>query len=176
MGSERAVYAHPKEIEELAFALYIEADRNVSRTHRLLVQHCTPEGFDLDPEVPIPDRSTISRWAKHKQWDAKIDAQVAEQFPHLRRRQLARLALIADKAIENHAAILNGELDGLPGGALVARTAMVKEAYLVTGLGPNMAGKEVPQPAPQVESGQREGETISDVTRRMRERLEQERG
>lgn len=175
MGFNDGLYKYPPELEELAFTLYIECDRNISRTHRMLVQHCTPEDGLLDDNVSIPDRSTISRWAKHKEWDAKIDEQVAEQFPNLRRRQLARLALITDRAIENHAAILNGELDNLPGAALVARSAMVKEAYLVTGMGPNMAGKDVPQPTPSVPLEEKTL-TVQERMRRQRERLEAERG
>ncbi len=122
-------YQYPKEIEELAFLGYIQSNRNISRTHRWLLEHCTEEEF-------LPDRSTISRWARYKRWDTKADEAISEAFPHIRRRQLANLVALTDRAQEFDAALLAGEFDHVRSvGLVMAKVQTSTITKSLSGLG-----------------------------------------
>lgn len=156
----------PSDVEEAAFACYIQADRNVSRAHRMLLEIMADHEY-------LPDRSTISRWARKGDWDAKADEAIAENFPHLLRRDLARLQVLRGQALAEQAAIFAGERDHLSGHQLMARTTGIGTVLQISGLGTAGVkadpGTLAPAPAmPQIE----EGLSPQERARRQRERLE----
>jgi hypothetical protein len=169
MSEPRSVYKYPPEIEELAFSCYIQADRNVSRAHRMLLELCTGEEY-------LPDRTTVQRWSSQKQWDAKADEVIADNFPHLLRRDLARLQVLRGQALSEQAAIFAGERDHLNSAQIMARTTGISTVLQISGLGTAGAKADPGQLAPQqVAHALEEGLSPADRARRQRERLEAER-
>lgn len=169
MSKPDNLYAYPPDIEELAFACYVKADRNISRAHRLLLELGTDHEF-------LPDRSTISKWASRKQWDVKADQAIANNFPHLLRRDLARLMALRSEALNTYASILAGELDHLKPPALMARQNTAKDVLTLAGLGTAGAKSDPGSLAPVAPIQQIE-ESLSPAerARRQRDRLESER-
>lgn len=131
-------YSHPDEVRELAFAVYITSDRKASRTHRRLSEL-------LDPDQAVPTESVIRRWAKAQNWDMLADEAIAENFPHLLRRDLARLTILRGESLGVAGQILEGELDHLGQAQLSARTATIQTIIQTSGLG--TAGAQVDQAA-----------------------------
>lgn len=169
MVEDRRIYRYPPEIEELAFSCYVQADRNVSRAHRMLAELVT--GDD-----PLPERSTIQKWSTQKQWDVKADEAIAENFPHLLRRDLARLQVLRGQALSEQAAIFSGERDHLNSAQMMARTTGIATVLNISGLGTAGAKSDPTSlaPAPVVQAID-EGLSPAERARRQRERLEAER-
>lgn len=168
MGDGKSLRTHyPEEIEEAAFAAYIQADRNVSRALRLL--------SDMFPGEDLPDRTTVSRWAQRGNWDLRADEAIAENFPHLLRRDLARLQVLRGQALAEQAAIFAGERDHLSGHQMLARTTGIGTVLQISGLGTAGARSEnaTLAPAPTLAAVE-DGLTPQERARRQRERLERE--
>ena len=157
------------EVEELAFSCYVQADRNVSRAHRMLANLLTEE-------EPCPERSTIQKWSTAKQWDVKADEAIAENFPNLLRRDLARLQVLRGQALSEQAAIFAGERDHLNSAQMMARTTGIATVLNISGLGTAGAKSDPTSlaPAPVVQAIE-EGLSPAERARRQRERLESER-
>lgn len=166
MGDRVTPYSYPSEVEESAFLCYIQSDRNISRASR-----CLEEAYPDD--APLPDRSTVSRWAKAKAWDARADEVIAASFPNIRRRQTARIVSLVDQAIATYAQILAGELGHLKQADLMARVAVAKDALMLGGVGTAGSRTEIGQISPSAPVAAIE-ENLSPLerARRQRERLE----
>ena len=169
---------HGAEMRELAFALYIKADRNLVQTLRLLDEECRGMKDDQDEPILAPTYRTLQRWKASEDWDALADQAIAEAFPHLHMRNLARLMNLQGEALSQYAQVLNGELDELKPGALQARVAVAKDLLWLSGLG--TAGSRVDnaqiQPKAVAQEAIDSGLTPQEVARRQRERLEGDRG
>jgi hypothetical protein len=161
-------YKYQPEIEELAFACYIQADRNVSRAHRMLLELCPEEEY-------LPDRSTIGRWARNRAWDAKADEAISLDYPNLLRRDLARVQILRGQALSEQSAIFAGERDHLAGHQLMARTTGIATVLQISGLGTAGSRSDERQLAPApVIAALEEGLSPQERARRQRERLEAE--
>lgn len=169
MSQEPRLYRYPPEIEELAFSCYVQADRNVSRAHRMLRDLLTADD-------PYPERSTMQKWSTQKQWDVKADEAIAENFPHLLRRDLARLQVLRGQALSEQAAIFAGERDNLSSSQMLARTTGISTILNISGLGTAGAKSDPTSlaPAPTMQAID-EGLSPTERARRQRERLEAER-
>lgn len=169
MGQGRQLYRYPPEVEELAFSCYVQSDRNVSRAHRMLAELLTAG-------EPVPERSTVQKWSSERQWDVKADEAISENFPHLLRRDLARLQVLRGQALAEQAAIFAGERDNLGSAQLLARTTGISTVLNISGLG--TAGSRTDPtalaPAPVVKAIEDDLSPL-ERARRQRERLEAER-
>lgn len=155
-----------EDVKELAFACYVQADRNISRATMLLRAR-------LDGE-PCPDRSVVSRWAKENSWALKATEAIAERFPYLQVEHAARLVEMADHALDTYKAALFGELDHLPLGAQRLRIEVAKHVLDMRGLGTSGAkygNGEMPMLPPPPGDGNEGGSTPQE---RQRRRLEGE--
>lgn len=169
MPRDHQLYRFPPEVEELAFSCYIQADRNVSRAQRMLAELLTAG-------EPVPERSTIQKWSSQKQWDVKADEVIADNFPHLLRRDLARLQVLRGQALSEQAAIFAGERDNLNSAQMMARTTGIATVLNISGLGTAGAKSDPTSlaPAPVLQAIE-EGLSPTERARRQRERLEAER-
>lgn len=168
MSDEYQLRSHyGPDIEEAAFAAYIQADRNVSRAVRLL--------HEMLPGEELPDRTTVGRWARQANWDMRADEAIAENFPHLLRRDLARLQVLRGQALAEQSAIFAGERDHLSGHQMLARTTGISTVLQISGLGTAGYRTETTAlaPAPSVPEIE-EGLTPQERARRQRERLERQ--
>ena len=124
---QTGLWAYTAETYELAFLCYIEMDRSVSRAMLR---------FDeVANGMRNPDRVTWFEWRKRDEWNAKADYAVAADFPAIRRRQLARLVMLNERALDFDAAMLAGEHDHARPSILHAKvqtSAMIKQ---LSGLG-----------------------------------------
>lgn len=120
------VWSYPPETVELAFLCWIESDRHIPRAMRR---------FDaVSDGGRRPTLQTWHQWKKDYNWPAQADQAISDNFPHIRRRQLARLVSLADEALAIDAAIFAGELDHLPRAALQARRQTSHDIKLAAGL------------------------------------------
>lgn len=165
-------------MRELAFALYIRADRNLVQTHRLLEEECRGIKEEDGSDVLTPTYRTLQRWKASEDWDLLADKAIAEAFPHLRMRNLARLMNLQGEALSQYAEVLSGKWDDLKPGAIQARVAVAKDLLWLSGLGTagNHAGSSAVQPKVIVTESIDSGLTPQEIARKQRERLEGDRG
>ncbi len=113
MRREGVPFSYQKHVKELAFIAFVECDRNITRAHRWLLEHAEDEEY-------LPDRSTLSRWAKHEAWDALATQAIADSYPALRAELLARVLVNAKLAVAFDHALQRGELGHVRPGELMA--------------------------------------------------------
>lgn len=139
---------HAPEVVELAFELWaFECDRNTARVARRL-------GEMLDEDQPRPHQTTVSYWARTRGWDIKADQRIADLAPHLRARQLGRLFMMGNQALDTFSQVLTGELDLQKQAPLQAKVAVSTKVLELLGLGTAAGRGEAPRL--QVQSEQRE--------------------
>lgn len=165
---------HGQEMRELAFTLYIKADRNLKRTLELLDEECRGMLGEDGKPVVTPNYRTLLRWKGAEDWDALADRAIAEAFPHLHMRNLARLMNLQGEALSQYADVLSGNLDDLKPGALQARVAVAKDLLWLSGLGTagSRADGSSITPKTVVQESIDSGLTPQEIARRQRERLE----
>lgn len=169
---------HGPEMRELAFSLYIKADRNLVQTLKLLDEECRGLKGEDGEQVMTPTYRTLQRWKAAEDWDVLADRAVAEAFPHLHMRNLARLMNLQGEALSQYSRVLAGELDDLKPGALQARVAVAKDLLWLSGLGTASAKADNAQIQPRmvVTEVAESGLTPQEIARRQRERLEGDKG
>lgn len=168
-----AAKRYPAEVKDLALACFMEADRNCAETHRKL-----RDLAKLDPDLTdVPSVQTIRYWVRSEAWEAKIDALVAENFPHIRQRHLARLIVGGAEGLGTLIRIARGDFleHRSPGQVASMATAAAKLADLA-GLGTAGMRTEGVKVAPLPAVGELpEGMTPLQQAEWLRERLEQAR-
>lgn len=148
MGNEIKRVEHPEDVQELAFELWaFECDRNTARVARRLDQL-------LDEGQPRPHQTTISYWARKRGWDIRADQTIASLAPHLRARQLGRLFMMGNQALDTFSQVLTGELDMQKQAPLQAKVAVSTKVLELLGLGTAAGRGEAPRI--QVQAEQRE--------------------
>ena len=131
--------AFPDELKQTVYELWaFECDRSVSRTLRRLEQ--------LAPEQDrYPNEDTVRYWIRSQGWDLKADEAIAGIAPNLRARQLGRLFVLGNAAIDTFASVLAGELDDQKQGALQAKVAVATKTVELLGLGTAAGKGEAPK-------------------------------
>lgn len=155
---------YPDELKQTVYELWaFECDRSVSRTLRRL--------RDLAPdEERLPNEDTVRYWIKTQGWDIRADEAIASIAPNLRARQLGRLFVLGNQAIDTFAAILGGDMDEQRQGALQAKVAVAVKTVELLGLG-TAAGKGE---APKLAAIARDYGDLTDKTPQELARLQRE--
>jgi hypothetical protein len=143
----------------MAFAQYILADRNAAAAHRYILGL-----WDSDWGTP-PDKKTVQRWARTHDWDFRADVLIAEQYPALYQRDLARMIAMRGKAISTYSQLMDGTYSG-PNPMAAAQVS--KHTIDMT-----MSGMSVQAPRSDEES---EEVGVKERGRRQKQRLERGRG
>ena len=147
-----------EEVREHAFVCWIEADGNCERALVRLVELFS----DLDPTRPMPSVQSIRGWSRRYSWPARMVAAVADEYPHITARQLARLVIQADRAQDVIGRIL---ADGpmREGDAIRAKVAGDVLTFRGLGTAGNKGGQPViarQRPADDIPSDESPAETM----------------
>lgn len=155
-------WEHAPEVYELAFLCFIESDRHVARAMRR---------FDetADETMPRPAKSVWYEWAKRDNWNVRADDAIAAAFPNIRRRQLARLVVLIDRAQDFDAAVLAGDYDHQQG-ALAEKGKASARVQQLGALGTAGARGGDPSLSAQSTAEQDEAMTPAERQRRILER------
>jgi hypothetical protein len=104
--SNTGVGQYPEWVQDMAFGQYVLADRNAASAHRHMIGM-----WDEDWGEP-PDKKTVQRWARLGNWDLRADVLIAEQYPALYQRDLARFVALRGKAISTYSQLMDGTYAG----------------------------------------------------------------
>lgn len=139
MAEKPRTLAYPDELKQTVYELWaFECDRSVGRTLRRL-RELAPE------EERYPDEDSVRYWIRTQQWDIRADEAIAAIAPNLRARQLGRLFVLGNAAIDTFASILEGEMDDQRQGALQAKVAVATKTVELLGLGTAAGRGEAPK-------------------------------
>lgn len=171
MAGEVKRVEHPVDVQDLAFELWaFECDRNTARVARRLDQL-------LDEGAPRPHQTTVSYWARTKGWDIRADQAIAALAPHLRARQLGRLFMMGNQALDVFGQVLTGELDEQRQAPLQAKVAVGSKVLELLGLGTAAGRGEAPRLQLQAEQREDLAElSPQELARMQREALLERRG
>lgn len=129
---------YPDDLVQTVYELWaFECDRSVARTMRRL-----PEIAPDRDRYPSPE--TVRYWIRTQGWDLRADEAIAGIAPNLRARQLGRLFVMGNAAIDTFAEVLAGEHDHQRQGPLQARVAVATKVVELLGLGTAVGRGEAP--------------------------------
>jgi hypothetical protein len=157
--SDPGVSPYPEWVRDMAFGQFVLADRNAAAAHRYMLNM-----WDDDWGVP-PDKKTVQRWARTENWDFRADVLIAEQYPALYQRDLARLIALRGRAVATYAQLMDGSFSG---SNPMAAAQVAKHTIDMT-----MHGISVQAPRSQEEELE---VGVKERAKRQRERLERGRG
>lgn len=126
--------ATPEWVEELCFVCWVEANRSVPKAMQLLESRwegLAPEGEPFR-QVPL---QTWHSWKRRHEWDVKADQIIAQNFPGLRMRQIARLVYSNSAALDFLIGSVQGEFDQLNGATHASRIKAAEILLVAGGLG-----------------------------------------
>lgn len=159
------------ELVQTVYELWaFECDRSVARTMRRLPE--VAPGLERYPSPEI-----VRYWIKTRGWDLKADEAIAGIAPNLRARQLGRLFVMGNAAIDTFAEVLAGELDQQRTGALQARVMVASKVVDLLGIGTAAGRGEAPMiSAVAKDRGDVSGLTPVELARLQREALLERQG
>ncbi len=157
---EAGVAPYSDWIRQLVFGQYILGDRNAAAAHR-----ATLELWDEEWGDP-PSVKTVQRWARIHNWDAEADRLIAETYPMLYQRDIARLVALRSRSISCYAQLIEGTYHGKNPMAAVQAAKHTLELTI--------AGMAVQ--APGTEGTDQEELSPQERAVRQRQRLERGRG
>jgi hypothetical protein len=143
----------------MAFGQFVLADRNAADAHRRIL------GMWDDDWGHPPDKKTVQRWARTDNWDFRADVLIAETYPGLYQRDLARLIALRGKAVATYSQLMDGTYEGKNP---MAAAQVAKHTIDMT-----MHGISVQAPRSQEEELEI---GVKERAKRQKERLEQGRG
>lgn len=157
---------YPDEFVQTAYELWaFECDRSVTRTLRRL--------RELAPDEPrYPTEGTLQYWIRNQGWDLRADEAIASIAPNLRARQLGRLFVMGNQAIDTFSEVLAGEHDDARQAPLQAKVAVATKVVELLGLGTAAGRGEAPKLAAlPKDRGDLSGLTPVELARLQREAL-----
>lgn len=165
------VAPYPESVMQTVYELWaFECDRSVVRTLRRL-----PEVLPGEPRYPTED--TVRKRIRREGWDLRADEAIAGIAPNLRARQLGRLFVMGNAAIDTFAEVLAGEHDHQRQGPLQARVAVATKVVELLGLGTAVGRGEAPQIAAlPKDRGDLSGLSPLELARLQREALLERQG
>ena len=165
------VAPYPDGFMQTVYELWaFECDRSVARTLRRL-----PEV--LPGEARYPSEDTIRKRIRREGWDLRADEAIAGIAPNLRARQLGRLFVMGNQALDTFAEVLAGEHDQARQAPLQARVAVASKVVDLLGLGTAQGRGEAPKIAAVAKDrGDLSGLSPVELARLQREALLEGRG
>jgi hypothetical protein len=129
--------AFDEAVKQLCFEIWLFlADRSAEDTIRILEERMASVAPDEIPELRrIPSVRTIQNWVKTEQWEHKANDLIRQTASHIDESQIARLFVLADKAIHWAHKLLDGDFDHEKPSLLMVKSAIVKEMLQFRGLG-----------------------------------------
>lgn len=115
---------------EQAFVCWVEGNRSVPQARKLYAER--REG---DAELPEIARQTWYTWVRTYEWHSKADGLIAQNFPALRMRHIARLVYSAGAALDFLIGSVQGEHDHLHPGTHKVRSDNALGLLVAGGLG-----------------------------------------
>lgn len=126
-----AAIRYPEWVKDLAKLVFFDSDLDFAATHRRLVEELAG-----DPDwSEVPSLQTLRYWSRTEAWPAQLDALLADQWPQVTARQLARLFMLGNDALTVLGRVQRGEMTELSPGHVASIVAAASKVLDLRGLG-----------------------------------------